>query len=593
MRPTPFLWKLLAGYGLVVLPTLVLLGELVAAAVERDFVAAETERLETATGLLTGSAIDWLSRPEDGDGPRVVDRLRSIGAGTGLRLTVFDADGRVVADSADVPSRVEAERARTEILRARADGRGTGLRTDAVSGRTTSYLAVRIPGEGGAVGFLRAGVDRDPLFGLLRDLRTNFVLAAVGALLLALGIGFVQVRLIEGPVGQLTAVARAMAEGDFERPVPRLEGETFDGLAAALARLAVGSRERMDMVATDRNKVVAILGVMVEGVVAIDVNERIVHMNVAAARILGTQAANTEGRRVLEVTRVREVQQILAKVLHSGREEQAELRVVQPPRDRHVEIHGTPLHDADGEIAGAVLMLHDVTDLRRLEAIRRDFVANVSHELKTPITAIRGLVETVLDDDAMDPGLRSRFLGRIKEQSHRLSTLVSDLLTLSRLESAGQIAELVPVDLRSTVRDCSQGHGQIAEDRRIALHVEMPAEPVRVLGDADSLRLLVGNLIDNAIKYTPEQGQVWVRLGVDGSTAVLDVVDDGIGIERKHLDRIFQRFYRVDKARSRELGGTGLGLSIVKHVCMAHGGEVSVESQPGEGSRFRVRLPLA
>src|SRR5690606_30086121 len=244
-------------------------------------------------------------------------------------------------------------------------------------------------------------------------------------------------------------------------------------------------------------------------------------------------------------------------------------------------------------VAGAVVMLNDVTELRRLEAIRREFVANVSHELKTPITAIRGLVETVLDDEEMPADTRRDFVARIKDQSLRLSTLVTDLLTLSRLESGGELRELAPIDLRPSVRDSVTALAGMAEAKRIRVHTDLPEYPVRVLGDVESLRLLINNLFDNAIKYTPAGGEVTLRVGIEDTVARLDVIDNGIGIEPKDQERIFQRFYRVDKARSRELGGTGLGLAIVKHVCFAHGGEVGVQSVPGSGSTFSVRLPLA
>ena len=279
--------------------------------------------------------------------------------------------------------------------------------------------------------------------------------------------------------------------------------------------------------------------------------------------------------------------------MRDARSRQQDLRVVAPPRDRHVELHATPLRDADGDLVGAVLVLHDVTDLRRLEAIRREFVANVSHELKTPITAIRGMVETVLDDEGMDPIFRHRFLVRIREQSFRLSELVTDLLTLSRIESEALVGEMAVLDLRGPIRQSLDALQPLADGKDIRVSVDLPDEPVPVLGEAEALRLVFGNLLENAIEFTPAGRRVSLRLAVAERDAIAEVVDEGIGIEPKHVDRIFQRFYRVDQARARELGGTGLGLSIVRHVCIAHRGEVQVDSRPGVGSTFRVRLPLA
>jgi two-component system phosphate regulon sensor histidine kinase PhoR len=258
-----------------------------------------------------------------------------------------------------------------------------------------------------------------------------------------------------------------------------------------------------------------------------------------------------------------------------------------------VEMHASPLRDGDGHLVGAVVVLHDITELGRLEAVRRDFIGNVSHELKTPITAIRGLVETMIDDREMDQEIRDRFLGRISEQPQRLSTLVTDLLALSRLESEGAPLERSLVDLRDVVATAARGLLSSAEELGVVVEVESPDSPLYIRGDEEILRQVASNLLDNALKYTPAGGRVWLRLHEDRALAVLEVEDTGIGIEPEHQARLFERFYRVDKARSRELGGTGLGLSIVKHVALVHGGDVSVESAPGRGSTFRVTIPLS
>jgi two-component system phosphate regulon sensor histidine kinase PhoR len=264
-----------------------------------------------------------------------------------------------------------------------------------------------------------------------------------------------------------------------------------------------------------------------------------------------------------------------------------------------IEMHAGPLTGGRGEVVGAVLVLNDVSELRRLEAIRRDFVANVSHELKTPLTAIRGLVETILDDPEMPVDVRQRFLERIEEQTQRLSTLVTDLLTLSRLESESSRREREVVDFRGVVDSSVRRLRGVAEGKGIHLETAFDGDALWVLGDEEQLRQMVDNLVDNAVKYTPEGGRVAVRLraateeGTGQTECLLEVDDTGIGIEPRHQERIFERFYRVDKARSRELGGTGLGLSIVKHIAKDTGGSVSLESRPGLGSTFRVRLPLA
>ena len=253
--------------------------------------------------------------------------------------------------------------------------------------------------------------------------------------------------------------------------------------------------------------------------------------------------------------------------------------------------------DEIGKLAGALNQMAEsardrMSELHRLEQIRRDFVANVSHELKTPIAAVRGLVETIIDDQEITDENRERFLDKIHNQSMRLSAIVTDLLTLSRLESGNEVLETISLDLSEVVRSTVTSLGQAAEERNIRVEILLPEGPVRLLGDEDALSQVTSNLLDNALKYSPRGAEVWIRLRQENGKAVIEVQDQGVGIEPRDRDRIFERFYRVDKARSRELGGTGLGLSIVKHIVLAHGGEVDVESSPGAGSTFRVFLPV-
>ena len=296
---------------------------------------------------------------------------------------------------------------------------------------------------------------------------------------------------------------------------------------------------------------------------------------------------------IWEVTRISQVCDILSRTLRSGRDVKDELRLATRSQDRVVEMLASPLLDGEGELVGAVVVLHDVSDLHRLQTVRRDFVANASHELKTPIAAIRALVETVIDDQSMRSSDQAHFLARIRNQSMRLSSLVADLLTLSRLESSPGGPELRPIDLRESFKGAVQALLPTGEDRGITVHTEVPNNPVQVLGDPEALGQLTTNLLDNAIKYTGRGGHVWVRLKTGNGQAVIEVQDTGMGIAPQDQSRVFERFYRVDKARSRELGGTGLGLSIVKHIAAIHQGRVFVESTPGIGSTFRASFPIA
>ncbi|MCA8972238.1 MAG: PAS domain-containing protein [Planctomycetes bacterium] len=387
--------------------------------------------------------------------------------------------------------------------------------------------------------------------------------------------------------------AEAIAAGNLDRRIHDHHFDEVGGLAAAFNSMTDQLRDRIEAVNVESNRLASILESMVEGVVATDRQERIVHINAAAARMLGVSEREVLGKPVWQATRSPELHDLLAEAMRGKVGARTEITRPSASDDEVIEMRASSLVDTNRSVRGAVVVLHDVSHLRRLERIRRDFVSNVSHELKTPLMAIQGIVETMLDDPDMDPETSVRFLARLRNQSERLGSLVHDLLELSRVESLQVAQERVRIDLRQAIRNSIEHSAPYADEKDIRLSYDEHDEPLMVLGDSEMLRQLADNLLQNAIKYTPGDGSVSARCFRRDDSAIFEVRDSGIGIERKHLGRIFERFYRVDKARSRELGGTGLGLSIVKHVALAHDGNVEVESEPGVGSCFRLSLPLA
>ena len=396
------------------------------------------------------------------------------------------------------------------------------------------------------------------------------------------------------PLRSLTRAANSLAEGNYDEQVSSSSAREVAPLVRAFNSMADKLNERIEVLSREENKVRTILAGMVEGVVAVDSYAQILHMNKAAAELLNVSVDDPEGWYIYDVIEVEEVGELLRQTLRDGVERVEELKIMKDDQEQVLEAHASPLRGRDGELAGGLVVLDDVTQIQRLERVRTDFVANVSHELKTPVTAISGLVETLIESEEMDQETRSRFLEKIQNQSFRLSTLVADLLALSRVEAQDeQELELRRMDLRIVVMDSVRRAMVAAEEKDIQLHSQLPEDEVNVDGDEEALRQVVDNLLDNAIKYTQGGGGVSLNIEVEDEWAVLLVKDSGIGIEAEHLERIFERFYRVDKARSREVGGTGLGLSIVKHFTARMGGVVGVESEPGVGTTFRVELPLA
>ncbi len=582
-----FFWKIYAGSLVLVLLAAAIVSILVTRRIERDSMHDIEQSLHDRAELLREISLQFFRRESD---PAFQERVQAIGHQIGTRLTVIREDGIVIADSEKDPAVMDNHGERGEILDAREGGIGRRVRYSDTLQTRMMYLALAVEDGGTLHGFVRTSL---PLVVVEQRVRRVRVVVALGALIAAGAaavIGFFVARRVTGPLAAMTRVAGAIADGDYTQTARVRTRDEMGQLAAALDRMSGQLRERMERITADRNEVVAILASMVEGVIAVDRDERIVHMNAAAGEILGTAPDASGGKHVWEVTRLLEVTETIAKALETAAGVTAEATLAG---DRVVEMQAAPLRDAEGRLSGAVVVLHDVTRLRRLETVRRDFVANVSHELKTPLTAIQGLVETLLDDEAMDEATRRRFLVKLKDQAGRLSALTADLLALSRLESGDEALELKADDVRRPVDEAVREFGVPSEQKGVTLTATLPDSPVVVLCQLEAMRQLVDNLLDNAVKYTPEGGRIEVRLTSEDREAVLEVADAGIGIEPRDQQRIFERFYRVDKARSRELGGTGLGLSIVKHITEAHGGSVTVESAPGLGSTFRVRLPLA
>lgn len=395
------------------------------------------------------------------------------------------------------------------------------------------------------------------------------------------------------PLRVLNDAARQIEAGQASRQLPQQSRDDFGKLVQSLdnhtwlwqGRIADLQNERTRL-QHNNQQLETVLEAMVEGVIAVDAQERVLLVNYAAVRLLETTPSVMVGRPVWEAVRHPRIDELVRKALKGESPERLEFQVARSQTTVSVAASRLP----GDPCPGAVLVLHDVTDLRRLEQMRREFVANVSHELKTPLTSISAYTETLLDGAIDDPEHNREFLERIEEQTNRLQVLIIDLLSLARMESDETAFDLLPIDTLEVLTASVDAHQAIADSKSIRLTLVGPTEPADVLADAEAVRTILDNLLDNALNYTPTGGKVVVRWSIDAEWVQIDVQDTGVGIAQEFQARIFERFFRVDKARSRELGGTGLGLSIVKHLCQVFGGTVSVKSQIGEGSTFTVRL---
>lgn len=580
---------------------LVLITALLALWVARDRIRDEADMrtqqlLESKLPLTRHIARPLLQAEPTAESQAMIARL---GKASDVRITIIAADGVVLADSDDVPSKMENHAHRPEVLDAQRDGRGRSRRRSQTVDADMMYLAERVDDpddpEAPSIGTVRIAIpllDLQEQYAAIQQiaLYAGLVASIVGALL-----SLVIATRLARPAHRLMRAAEAIAEGrDPERVEVRGRG-SFAQLAHAFNHMTEELSARIERIRRDRQEVAAILGGMEEGVVAVDRQGRVVLMNHAAGRILRVDPDENAGKALWEGVPIHGVASATDRALREGEGATEEIRLRSAEGERAIRLHVSPLFAPEiREPSGAVIVLHDITELRRLERVRQDFVANASHELKTPLASIRGYVETILEDPEMDPGTKSRFLEGIRRQTTRLSNLVEEMLELSRLESTAFSKRGQPLDLRVAIEEARELVLPLARERQVEIRIQVPDAPVTVNGSQESLRRIAGNLLDNAVKYAREQGRVEVRLDAAGEGGCRMVVrDDGPGIPPAERERVFERFYRVDRGRSRDVGGTGLGLAIVKHLTQALGGDVRVTGDPGEGATFVVELPAA
>ena len=556
-------------------------------ALQRRALHQTGETLSAEARLMARVVEDALAR---GTGTEALDPLideasRDVGA----RVTVIAPDGRVLADSAvsgGELATLENHAGRPEVRGALAGGVGQAQRRSATLGADLLYAAVPVRHRGEVVGVARLSRS---LGSVAEQGRALWRSAALALLLALVATGLVTL-LLSAPLArsleEMMEAARQYAGGNLAARIRVRRRDELGELARIINLSADQLQERMAEIARDRGRTEAILSAMDDGVLAVDHRGTVVLANPWLTRTL--ELHEPVGRHYLEVIRQSGVGALIEDTLRTGARRAAAVELLQ--LGRVFDIVAVPFPDAEGAPHGAVLTFNDATERRRLERMRRDFVANASHELRTPLTSIRGFVEALEDGAVAEPETAQRFLGKIRKHADRMAALVDDLLDLSRLEGgrAPEWKETLPSEVAEGVVASFAGS---ATRKGISLrHVDQGA-PAAVT-DPERLRRILENLVDNAVKYTPERGHVEVTTspGPDGS-ARIEVADDGPGIAPEHQDRVFERFYRVDKARSRELGGTGLGLSIVKHLAEGMGASVAVESEPGKGSRFIVTVP--
>ncbi len=562
--------------------------------------------LEARANLIKSRVYDYLQADNQSE---LREFSKRAGRESGSRITIVDTTGRVLADSNENPEVMDNHRERPEILTAFTGKRGRAVRFSHTLGQSMLYIALPLYEGNSPQGYnsetdnitsvIRMSV---PITSLYKTLQGLLFRVIAGCIIISLGGALITLlisRNISRPLEEMTKTAEQFARGEFtQRMTPRLNHSSsheVTALAVSMDRMAEMLDEKIKAIETQRNELETVFSSMVESVIAIDLDERIISINTAAARLLGITQEKAQGKLVQEVIRHTHLQDQIQQILNTRRSVEDEIVLQDAGGDRYLQTSVVTLSDGTGSAVGVLIVMNDVTHIRRLEHIRRDFVANVSHELRTPITSIRGYVETLLDGALDSREDSEEFLHIVLRQSQRLNAIIDDLLALSRIEQESSDGSVYMEEgplccvLETAVQTCQVN----ADNRGVKMEFNCAGSIVARMNDT-LIEQAVVNLLVNAIKYSDSGDTITFRADVenesDESVVKIRVIDMGCGISPEHLPRLFERFYRSDKARSRELGGTGLGLAIVKHIVQAHGGSVDVKSELGKGSEFTLTI---
>ena len=522
-----------------------------------------------------------------------IDTLaKYLGKQTNIRFSIILPDGKVVGDSDYNPDKMENHGDRPEFQAALKGESGLSNRRSYTLDERMIYVALPTKADDQIIGIIRTALPVTNIDKTLWNLYLKIISGSLAIALLAAAIIFFITRRLSLPLAEIKRGAERFARGDLSSKVPVPESEELAKLAEALNNMAAQMDDRFRTITQQRQEQEAILSSMVEGVVAVDNDDRLITLNKAGSRLLMVNPEMVKGHSIQEIIRNKDLQRFLQQTRNAAAPAEGEI-VLNGLSERFIQLHGTKLLDARGKAIGVLLVMNDVTAMRRLERVRRDFVANVSHELRTPITSIKGFIETLQSGAIHEPENALSFLQIIARQADRLNQIIEDLLTLSRIEQEEEEGQ-VKLSLEP-LKPLLQAAIQVCEVRAAVkeIHISLNCpDGFQAYINPPLLEEAMVNLIDNAVKYSPPQTSVKVEAEQAGEKVLIRVRDQGRGIAMVHLPRLFERFYRVDPSRSRKVGGTGLGLAIVKHIAQAHNGWVTVDSTLGQGSVFTLHLPI-
>ncbi|MBI9018657.1 MAG: PAS domain-containing protein [Phycisphaerae bacterium] len=591
MKKRSLLWQLYPSYLLIILITAVAIGWYASQSMHHLYYNQVSDDLQASSDIIKGQVADAYIADEI---QLLADLCQKIDKTVDRRITVIASDGQVKADSREDPDIMDNHSDRDEIIEAFNGNVATRTRYSHTLGKNMMYVAMPLIVEDSKVtAVLRISKSVNAINSELDNVYYKIFIGGAIIAGIAAILSLLVSKKISRPLCDLQAAANNFADGRLDYKLPLTNCYEIAAVSDAMIQMACDLNEKIQTISRERNEHRTVLSSMQEAVLAIDNDHRIMILNKAAAKMIEADIDKVKGKTLQEVTRNPALQDFMLASLESVTPLKENIVIHKNDLQFFLQAHSNTLENAQGNKIGVLVVFNDITQTQKLQQIRQDFVANVSHELKTPITSIKGFVETLISSQESFSEDTARFLNIIARQSDRMDAIVDDLLMLSKLEqqSKNHAIELQPESIKKAIDGAIELCHTKADQKQIEIHVDCPENIVACINEPLLEQALV-NLIDNAVKYSWPSGKIQVNASKCPDCVSIDVIDDGCGIESQYLPRLFERFYRVDKARSRKAGGTGLGLAIVKHIIQALKGEIEVQSTPNKGSKFSIKLPM-
>ena len=579
-------WKLFFTYIIIIIICITFTGILAIISLRNFYINHLSSNLKSNATLVANILEDDLAT---NNLSQIKLKTKDLGKELEIRITIIDINGIVLGDSEKDPALMENHSDRPEIKEALQGKIGNRIRYSSTLEIDMLYIAIPIIKDDQTLGVARLSLPLIEVNKNISNLRKIIILATAISLVIASIVSLIISLTITRPLQEMTKVSQKISKGDFSKKLEINSQDEVGQLARTLNQMSEDLENKIKVISEDRDKMEVVLSSVIEGIAAIDKEGRIILFNHALENMIDCSSDRVLGKFHWEIIRNNQLNELLKETLQKGQTLTREITLFSP-QEKIFHASANPLTEKN-KVWGAVVVLNDITEIKKLEKMRSEFVANVSHELRTPLTSIQGFVETLKEGAINDPEKAQHFLKIVEKQSNRLNNLIEDLLHLSKIESQEILMNFQSVNLKELIDQVILEFKEKIEDRKHHIKVNIYPHLSRLKVDPEQIKTVMRNLLDNAIKYTPDKGEISISALEREKDIYIEIADNGMGISAEHLPRIFERFYRVNKDRSRKLGGTGLGLAIVKHIIQAHQGTIGVESKPGKGSKFFFNLP--